>query len=286
MKKLFFSFSFLFFLGTTQAQFGAINPDLYDGVAEKTTLLVSTGEEGLDKLILEKMDIFWDLNDYELIFKEDLETYRGKPEYLFLTVGTYEFTRTSPYMEYSVLKFFLTDDLNKTKRGEINYDNVSRLAMAQFDLLETENPTLMLEAEVQKCIQLLLNHCQLVVSDGFPTKRITIKDYLAYVSELRKDRIKEQELWLQENGLRKNINTLDKVGGVYEHPFIFRTQEEIYSSIIAGDERGSYFIFYQDLNLTYWIALDAQTSEILYGEVATGLKQRELDRSLFKTLNN
>ena len=277
--------SILSLLGTSVfAQFGNVNPKYWDGAADKTTIILLTDSEEVNEILVQKLEKFWTLNPYELVEISELAQYTGKPEYLFLTPGTYTFTRTSPYMEYTVLKFNLTDGLNVSRRGEINYDKVNFLGSGQFDLVESDNPELMLEAEVQKCIQFLMNHAEIALSGKTP-KKMDIKDYLAMITKERHDEARKSTLLITEDQLSEKAGSLSEVKGIYQHPIEVTEQDEIYQHVIDQSEGYAYVMFYRFANLTYKILVDTETGRLLYGKVATGFIQHQLGPKDFKKMN-
>ncbi|MFK7972204.1 MAG: hypothetical protein AB8F95_17675 [Bacteroidia bacterium] len=281
-KHLAFLLFFSFFLSTCFAQFGSTKLKDFEGFKDKTTLFVKTESKELNKAIVHLMDSIWKLNEYKTISSQEIVAYTDNPDYLFLSYGTYNYSRGTPPMSYTVRVLNLTDDLHVSKKGIIEYRKATILAYAQ----ENWNPALQFstyQTDMLQAIRFIINHCELIISEKGP-KGGSIKSYLGHLSSLRAQQILQKTLLIPSRVLKENVNTQIAIAAIYPFPFSFSYNEDIAESIDQADENSAYFFMFKDGNLVFRIVVECATGAILYGKVVSGTKQDKIGPATFKDI--
>jgi len=84
---------------------------------------------------------------------------------------------------------------------------------------------------------------------------------------------------------QSQVNKEEKIKAIYDYDFKFVTIEDIEEAIIKKTPNKAYFKLILYRTLTFILVIDAETSEILYGEVGKGFDQLHVAPRIFKAIN-
>lgn len=219
MKRLLVLLILACFVSLAQAQLKVASPDQINKFFKTKTLVVLTEDmlSDYDQVIQEAIKKHWTITEFDFIGPAEFPKYAMKKEYSFLVLSSLKVTHKKEAMTFKVLNFVLggvSKDLNRMP----DLGTVPVL----FEMLDA-SPSYYKLASI---ILFMQKNIQFLKGNPETTTPKLIKHY-----NKQKNKINENELWLLEEELGPNINTLNKIKQIYTYPVKIVSAEELREAI-------------------------------------------------------
>lgn len=219
MKRLLVLLILACFVSIAQAQLKVASPDEVNKFFKTKTLVVMTEDmlSDYDQVIKEAVKKHWTITEYDFIGPGEFRDYAMKKEYSFLVLSALKVTHKKEAMTFKVLNFLLggySKDINRMP----DLGTVPVL----FEMLDI-SPSYY---KLSSIIQFMQKNIEYIRKNPDIKTKQLIKHY-----NKQKDQIKEKELWLLEEELGPNVNTLNKIKSIYPHPVKIVSSKELRKAI-------------------------------------------------------
>lgn len=252
-----------------------VNTDIrkYASFKDGTTYFIMSKDKKYNQIVNDILVKYWKVNKFEMIPANQMEKLKGESSF-FVDQVEYSFSRTAGTtgalnMSYGVTKLAMFKEYKKSTPKDI----LSLVQLDKVSPVEMLFSILMMQSEIN------------FVFDLNKKKDLDLKGYLEEVNEKNKKSIQSKTLYLTPNGMKDDIDNEAGLKKVYDHKFIFTTQENIDKAIEEQNEDAVFIKVINYNNLKFVLFIAAKNSELLYGRVMTGFNQAEVGPKFFKDLN-
>ncbi|WMI69166.1 hypothetical protein [Mangrovimonas sp. YM274] len=265
---------FVALLTVSVTGFGQIvntNIDNYKTFKEGTTYFVKSEDESLNTYMIEFLADYWTVNPYKIIDASELDATVGEHAYFvnFLEHHYENRSRTSA-QEYTLLQLTMFRELTEAKKkGKKRYPR-DVLGTVELKYVEPKEKWDITPAELRYAIRLLNNQIDFVFEMNI-SKDLNFKDFLDVVNEKKKAIVKEKTWYLNDEALKSKVNSAEKIKKLYSYPFELKSEEEIDAAVFNQEANVVYGKMIRLRTLYFYLLIDAETSELLYGRVTSGM---------------
>ncbi|MFW5792647.1 MAG: hypothetical protein ACOCWC_00085 [Bacteroidota bacterium] len=206
------------FSASTFAQIKVARRKDYKKFLESTTMVVLDQHPFNDynERLKEEMERFWTITPYEFITFEEFEKIRRDDSYSFIILADIKQDKLPDV--YQFMNFVLGDPSR-------NFDRMPDLGSVPLAYRDIDEDNYIYKMGV--FVQYMQNQAE---------ERSRLRNFsLTKLLDVKDDVIQEMELWLLEDELAPNVNSLDKIAKYYPYEVKLVTREEIKQAI--ADER-------------------------------------------------
>lgn len=219
MKRFIILVFLTIFVNALHAQLKVANEEEINKFFKTKTIAVLSEDmlSDYDEVIQDAMKKYWTITEYDFIAPDEFEKAALKKEYSFLVMSTIKVVQKKTDMTFKIINFALggnSADLNLM----VDLGSVPVL----FEMYDAA-PTYFKLASIIQFIQ--KNIVYLKENPGTTTAQL-IKHYNDQKAEIQK-----KELWLLEEELEPEINSIDKITKVYPFPVKIVTPDELKTAI-------------------------------------------------------
>lgn len=219
MKRLLVLLILACFVTTLQAQLKVASPDEVNKFFKTKTLVVLTEDmlSDYDQVIQDAIKKHWTVTEYDFIGPSEFPNYTMKKENSFLVLSALKVTHKNEALTFKVLNFLLggvSKDINRMP----DLGTVPVL----FEMLDA-SPSYYKLASIVQFIQKNILYIK-------ENPEITTPKLIKHYND-QKDQIKTKELWLLEEELGPNVNTLSKIQKIYPHKVKIVSADELQKAI-------------------------------------------------------
>lgn len=281
--------------GKLFAQFGNSNSELMNELKTKKLHVIIDEENYNNNLLKETIQEEWTLTDFEFIKSSEIKSLKEDKNNFFLTYTSFKYDdtfsgkrMTKKITDDGLSLFFFPED---KAQGIINVKfSPASYYFSEFGKKVNEKINqsldryLNLQAKHIEAINMIENHINFYASQNLD-KSLKPKEQLEYLSNKNAKSIQSKTLIFTQLTIPKRINTEKKLKKKYSHDFRFSTIEEVEDAILNKTSGLAYFKILNFRTLTFILVIDAETSEILYGEVGKGFDQLHVAPRVFEAID-
>ncbi len=214
MKKLFLAVLVLFIVTEAASQVRPARRSHYRTFMESTTYVVEDGRPFSDynKRLKEEMDRFWTITPYEFITFDEFRRMRTNDNYSFLVLAEIK-QRNVPHV-YKFINFVLGD----TNR---DFNRMPDLGSVPLIFKDADEESFLYK--LGAFVQFMQNNAK----EGSGRHNLQMTRFI----NVRDERLHQMELWLLEEELAPDINTVEKINEYYPHTVKIVTKDDIQNAI-------------------------------------------------------
>jgi len=219
MKRLFVLLFLSLFVSSIFAQLKVANEEEINKFFKTKTIAVLTEDmlSDYDDVIKDAMEKYWTITEFDFIPPQDFEKYAMKKEYSFLVMSSLKVVHKKESMTFKLLNFALgggSKDLNRM----VDLGSVPVL-FEMYDVAPSYYKLGSIIMFMQKNIKYLKEN------PGTTTPGL-LKHY-----NKQKEQIQQKELWLLEEELGPNINTIEKIQAIYPYKVKIVSHDDLKKAI-------------------------------------------------------
>jgi hypothetical protein len=218
-KRLFILAVLVVFCISANAQIRTAKRKDYDNFKKSTTLLVKDQNPFADynQRLLEEMERFWTITPFEVITFQEFEKKRNDNKYSFIILADIK-QENLPHV-YQFLNFVMGHPTR-------DFDKMPDLGSVPLSYRDIDEDNFLYKMGI--FVQYMQNQAiARSISRNFSlTKLLDVKDKV----------VKTMELWLLEDELAPDVNTVEKIAQYYPYPVKLVTRDEIQQAISEKKE--------------------------------------------------
>jgi len=280
----------------SHAQFGNVKAETLNDIKNRKMLFIIEGNSKNDKLLLkETVKNEWSITDFSFITPKELNSYKNDSQYFFIAYQAFNYDDS--FTDRTMKRDITTDGIqvfyykNSKPKGILSvkfsparyeFPGANDKAVEKFN--KSMDRFLNIEAKYIEALNMIQNHINYFSSEDLKDG-MKPKELLSYLSSKKKDRVKDKTLLFTNLTVPKRLNSEEKIKKIYDHKFKFVSIKNIEEAIINKTPNTAYFKIILFRTLTFILVIDAETSEVLYGEVGKGFDQLHIPPRVFKELN-
>lgn len=261
---------FLFLLvrySEAYSQFGSLNPHDFEGIKEKTILVVRSDNEIRDNMLLAYLGQHWKSSDIKVIQPDAIPTYGQNSDYLFLSFREFEYH--SKYSAYPLESrwvrrtavFSLTKSISLSEDERITFPEKEILASAQYNVDPTVVSDRLLGASVLQSVLIMVNHCKTMTSKDI--KKMSRTSFFQYIHTHRAHLISQKNLVVNVKQLSSQLQARAEINSLYSYPITIAKNDSIAGLIMAKDPNTLYVTSFWKNEKAYQVIIEAQTGQII-----------------------
>ena len=225
LNNILFIIVFVFLLKTSAfSQISIATSDQVDKFYKSTTCIVKDGKpfSFLNAYLKEAVESNWKITKYKIIEEDEFEKLRQREDLSFIILSEAAYTERKQLVKLDVLNVVLG---NKGK----GLDNMPD--MGSIPLAYSESDELNYLYKIPALIKLIQYQINVIKQNKISTP----ESLMDYHNKWNKE-IKNKELWLLEEDLSPEINTLEKIKKIYPYNVKIKTKDELEEAIKAGKD--------------------------------------------------
>ncbi|NOZ46017.1 MAG: hypothetical protein GXO79_04460 [Chlorobi bacterium] len=224
MKKILFTVLLLVFVQFSFSQKSVATQEQIQAFLKTKTLVVLDPSPLSDYNIeiQETIKKHWDITEYEFIAHSEFEKKRVDPKYSFLIMNRVFYTKDKTQAQYNFLHLLLGGDYLLMK-------DMPELASVPVSYLEVDESSYSYKLGI--LVRFMQNHVKLTRDNPNLNNNNIIRYYNKNMVGVR-----EKTLYVIQDELAKNVNTLKKIHKIYPYDVKIVTKEDIEDAINRHDE--------------------------------------------------
>ncbi len=223
MKRIILLFSIYFIARLSLlAQYENAAPEDFKAFMKTKTLVVLNQDpfSTYNTTIKACMEKFWTITPYEIVNYSEFEAKKKNPDYSFIVFSEVEKEELNKTYKFYIMNFVLGKDVD-----DINL--MPDMGSTPLGYVDVD------EANFLYKIGALLEFMQYYVKYNIDNPGSKIDDII----KVNSPEIEKKELWLVQDELSPEVNTIAKIKKVYPYPVKITTREEIGKAIEEKNEK-------------------------------------------------